>query len=94
MAQATTKEATSEAAAKTTQVLIVARSAGNVVEFLIVANIRGRKRISRKQTTTGPINGNPYLVYGDAVAKFCNVDKFATSIDVATITSGDLDDWR
>lgn len=37
--------------------------------------------------------GNPYLVYGDAVAKFTGCDKFDTSISVFDNRSGDLEGW-
>ncbi len=38
-------------------------------------------------------NGNPYLVYGDACAKFTGKDKFDLHITVAECTSGDLSGW-
>jgi hypothetical protein len=38
-------------------------------------------------------NGNPYLVYGDAVAKFAGCDRFDTSISVFDCTSGNLEGW-
>ncbi len=38
--------------------------------------------------------GNPYLVYGDAVAKFVSVDALDCDITVAECVSGNLDGWR
>ncbi len=38
-------------------------------------------------------NGNPYLVYGDACAKFTGKDKLDLHITVAECTSGDLSGW-
>jgi len=37
--------------------------------------------------------GNPYCVYGDAVAEFVGCDKFDTSINVFDCRSGDLEGW-
>jgi hypothetical protein len=66
------------------------------LQVVIVVRLHGTAMISEIVTLEGAAanrNGNPYLVYGDAVTAFSGLDKFDTSITVADCRSGDLSDW-
>jgi len=53
----------------------------------------GESMISPIVTIEGYADGNPYGVYGDAVAKFTGRKALDCNITVAECTSGDLHRW-
>jgi len=66
------------------------------LQIVIVAQPEGAARVSQIVTLEGVVDcrrGNPYLVYGDAVADFLGCDKFDTSINVFECRSGSLEGW-
>lgn len=80
------------------QVLVMTAVAENEVDLQIVmtARIKGVARTSSVITLAGAADsrtGNPYLVYGDAVAEFTGCDAFDTSISIFDCRSGNLLGW-
>ena len=66
------------------QIVMVARPDGCMVEVSLIVTLEGA--VPHRA-------GNPYLVYGDAVAEWLGCDKFDTSINVFDCRSGDLEGW-
>jgi len=66
------------------------------LQIVMVAQPGGVARASSIVTLEGDEcrrNGNPYLVYGDAVEAWLGCDKFDTSISIFDCRSGDLAEW-
>ena len=82
------------------QVLVVRQIAenGSDIEFLMVGQVEGSlSMISPIRTLEGKApfaSGNPYSLFGDAVAEFTGIDKFDCSIRVAECVSGRLPVWE
>ena len=69
---------------------------GEDLQIVMVAQPGGAARVSQIVTLKGAVpsrTGNPYLVYGDAVAEWLCRDKFDSSINVFDCRSGDLEGW-
>ena len=67
------------------------------LHIVMVARTSGHTMASPVVTLEGAAdscNGNPYLVYGDAIEEFTGLDKFETSISVFGCTSGNLKGWE
>jgi hypothetical protein len=67
------------------------------LSIVMIARVRGVTMVSPVVMLEGAVvhrNGNPHLVYGDAVAAFTGRDKFDHSITVADCRSGDLQAWE
>lgn len=80
------------------KILVMTAIAENEVdlEIVIVARPGGVASVSPIITLAGEAHrrrGNPYGIYGDAVAKFTGCDKFNTSISVFHCASGDFEGW-
>jgi hypothetical protein len=81
------------------KVLVMTAIAENEEDLQIVMATRtpvGFTMVSPVVTLKGAAssrNGNPYLVYGDAVAEFTCRNKFNVSISVFHNGSGDLQGW-
>jgi len=70
---------------------------GRDLQIVMTAQIDGAMQTSPVMVKVGAADsraGNPYLVYGDAVAKFTGRDKFDTSISVFDCHSGDFSAWE
>lgn len=83
------------------KVLVIYAIADNERDLHVVVVMRGGYHldevVSPVVTLEGAAdsrNGNPYLVYGDAIEEFTGLDKFDTSISVFGCTSGDLKGWE
>lgn len=66
------------------------------LRIVMVAQPTGEARVSQIVTLEGAVPsraGNPYLVYGDAIADWLGCDKFDTSISIFDCRSGDLEGW-
>lgn len=69
---------------------------GQDLQIVMVAKPGGLTMVSPVVTLEGEEHrrdGNPYGVYGDAIAKFVGCDKFETSISIFHCVSGDLEGW-
>lgn len=66
------------------QIVMVARIDGVIAQASPVVTLKG---------AAAGYNGNPYLVYGDAVEEFTGCPKFETSISVFDCRSGSLEGW-
>ena len=82
-----------------TKVLVMTAVAenGRDLQIVIAARIGELGAVSPIITLEGQAEyraGNPYCVYGDAVAEFVGCDKFDTSINVFDCRSGDLEGWE
>jgi hypothetical protein len=51
-------------------------------------------RVIRIEGAAAGCNGNPYLVFGEAVSKFTGYRALDCSIDVFGCTSGNLSSWK
>lgn len=81
------------------QVLVMTAVHPNEVDLQIVIITReawSEARVSPVVTLEGAVccrAGNPYLVYGDAVAEFTGCNALDTTINVFDCRSGGLSDW-
>lgn len=78
------------------RVIVVTSIVESDLEIVIVARMMGVTMASPVVTLTGAADhrdGNPYLVYGDAVAEFTGRKALDTNITVADCRSGNLDAW-
>ena len=80
-------------------VLVMYAIAPNEQDLRIVmtAKARGVTMVSGVVTIPGRAsncNGNPFVVYGEAVEKFTGRNKFTTTISVFGCTSGNLNSWE
>ena len=67
------------------QIVIVARNDGALLS--IVSSVITLEEAAAHR------NGNPYCIYGDAVAEFIGCNKFDTCISVFACTGGNLRGW-
>ncbi len=66
---------------------------GQDLQIVMAARINGVEKVSPIMVLVGAVdsrNGNPYLVYGEAVADFIGSSKYDASIVVFDLRSGDL----
>ncbi|HVL15827.1 MAG TPA: hypothetical protein VM529_24865 [Gemmata sp.] len=68
--------------------IVIAEQQGEYVAFRIASD---RRPLSPVATFRGQIGGNPYSLFGEAVAAWLGVDSWQqTEITVATMSSGTL----
>jgi hypothetical protein len=85
---------------KDVQVLVIAsifEAEDTDLRVVMVARIDGVTMASPIVTIKDGVacrDGNPYLVYGNAVEEFVGRGRYQTSITVADCRSGDLSGWE
>jgi hypothetical protein len=71
-------------------VIVIADIDGNDLVFRLAADNCKLSKMFRLRGKAGQINGNPYLVYGKAAARWMGMKQFTQTLVVATMSSGSL----